>query len=130
MSSPGRDFAVLLSAPDPVEAEMARDLLAERGIPSMLHGQDRDLAELGHAVHTAVARPDLYVPASALVRARAALDDAWDGAALTDEVALAARAEPEPEVRARPGAWKIALFVLVAAAVAWMLLRGSVTASG
>ena len=125
MSSPGRDFAVLLSAPEPVEAEMARDLLAERGIPSLLHGQDRDLAELGHAVHAAVARPDLYVPASALGRARAVLDEVWDGSALTDEVALAAPAEREPEARARPGAWTLALFVLVAAAVAWMLLRGA-----
>lgn len=112
MSSPGRDFAVLLAAPDPVEAEMARDLLAERGIPSMLHGQDRDLAELGHAGHLAVARPDLYVPASALERARALLDEVWDRSALNDEIAMAA--SPEAQLAPRAAAWPVGRMVLVA----------------
>jgi hypothetical protein len=124
MSSPSREFAVLLSAPDPVEAEMARDLLARRGIPSMLHGQDRDLAELGHAVHTAVARPDLYVPRAALEPARAALAETWDASALTDELALSTAPAEEPERRARPGSWRIVLLVLLLVAVALALLRG------
>ncbi|MFN0007162.1 MAG: putative signal transducing protein [Planctomycetota bacterium] len=76
MSSTRADFALLLGSPDPVEAALAKDLLSAEGIPSMLHGQDRDLAELG-AGHAFIARPDLLVPKSALVRAREVLIEAW-----------------------------------------------------
>ncbi len=68
---------VLLSAPDPVKGELARGLLEEAGIPSVFHGPDRDVAELGTAVHMAFTRPDLLVPASALEEARALLKQAW-----------------------------------------------------
>jgi hypothetical protein len=68
---------VLLSAPNPVEAELARSLLKEAGIPSIFHGPDRDVAELGSAVHMAFTRPDLLVPAAALEAARAVLSEAW-----------------------------------------------------
>ena len=68
---------VLLSAPDPVKGELARGLLEEAGIPSIFHGPDRDVAELGTAVHMAFTRPDLLVPASAVEDAREVLRRAW-----------------------------------------------------
>ena len=71
------DFALLLAAPDPVEADLARNLLDAAGIPSLLQGQDRDLAELGSSSHSAIARPDLFVPKAALERARSILRQAW-----------------------------------------------------
>ena len=77
MASPRADFALLLAAPDPVAADLARGLLEEAGIPSLLHGQDRDFAELGAAGHAGISRPDLLVPKSALVRARQILEEAW-----------------------------------------------------
>lgn len=73
MTGPREEFALLLAAPHPVRAELARNVLQEAGIPALLHGQDRDFAELGAQVHMALARPDLYVPKAALERARAVL---------------------------------------------------------
>jgi len=89
MSSTRGDFALLLAAPDPVEADLARDLLSGAGIPSLLHGQDRDFAEMGAAIHMGVARPDLLVPRSALERARELLRETWSGGDVTDEMAVA-----------------------------------------
>jgi putative signal transducing protein len=89
MGGPAYGFVRLLAAPDAVEAELARELLQSAGIPSMLHGQDRDFAELGQAIHMRISRPDVYVPAAELERARSVLADAWDESALTDELALA-----------------------------------------
>ncbi len=77
MSSIRNDFDLLLAAPDPVEADLARNLLQAAGIPSILQGQDRDFAELGASSHSAIARPDLFVPKGALERARAILREAW-----------------------------------------------------
>lgn len=85
MSSPRADFALLLASPDPVEADLAKDLLASEGIPSMLHGQDRDLAEFGAAAHAGISRPDLLVPKSALARAREILSEAWESVPIPDE---------------------------------------------
>jgi hypothetical protein len=115
MSSTRADFALLLASPDPVEAELAKDLLSSEGIPSMLHGQDRDLAELGLAGHTSVARPDLLVPISALERAHEILSESWDRGALTDELALA---YPVPEDERRPSrsrsiAWGLFVVLVV-----------------
>jgi hypothetical protein len=95
VSSPRTEFDLLLEAPDSFEAEMARELLSQAGIPSYLHGRDRDLAELGRVVHDSLTRPDLYVPKGRLAEARGILDAAWDGAALSDEIALAAPVEDE-----------------------------------
>lgn len=75
--SSGNEIVVLLAAPDAVEAELARGLLEEAGIPSMLHGPDMDMAELGVAAHASFTRPDLLVPALALEAARAILKEAW-----------------------------------------------------
>jgi Putative prokaryotic signal transducing protein len=77
MGSPSEDFAVLLAAPDPTEAHLARNLLESAGIPSLLHGQDRDYAELGASGHLGVSRPDLLVPRSAFDKAREVLREAW-----------------------------------------------------
>ena len=88
MSSTRADFALLLASPEPVEADLAQELLSSEGIPSMLHGQDRDLAEMGAAVHASVARPDLLVPKAAFARAREVLRESWDRGSLTDELAL------------------------------------------
>jgi hypothetical protein len=77
VSSTRSDFDLLLAAPDPTEADLARNLLEAAGIPSMLQGQDRDLAELGASSHSAISRPDLYVPKGSLERARAILREAW-----------------------------------------------------
>jgi hypothetical protein len=96
MSSPRDEFDLLLEAPTSVEADMAREILAQRGIPTFLHGKDRDLAELGAAIHSAYTQPDLFVPKGRRAEARAILDEAWDKSALSDEVALAAPKEDEP----------------------------------
>ncbi|MFN0243196.1 MAG: DUF2007 domain-containing protein [Planctomycetota bacterium] len=112
MASPRSEFAVLLAAPNPVEAEMARELLASHGIPSMLHGVDRDYAELGAAAHSAITRPDLLIPRSALERARQVLAETWDESALSDE--LATEASPSDAVPARSlGGKRITTMLLV-----------------
>jgi Putative prokaryotic signal transducing protein len=74
------DFDLLLEAVDPVTAELARGLLAEAGIPSLIHNQDFDVAELGTAVHHAVRHPDLYVPKGMREQAQTVLDEAWGDA--------------------------------------------------
>lgn len=77
MSTPDEDFALLLAAPSATDAKLACNLLEQAGIPTMTHGQDRDFAELGQAVHMSVARPDVFVPKPALARARELLEEAW-----------------------------------------------------
>jgi Putative prokaryotic signal transducing protein len=102
MGGPADGFVRLLAAPDAVEAELARDLLRSAGIPSLLHGQDRDLAELGQAIHMRISRPDVYVPAAELERARNVLAEAWDESALTDELAMSTPRAETPASSARP----------------------------
>jgi hypothetical protein len=75
MGRPRNEFDLLLKAPHPVEAELARGLLEEAGIPTMLHGSDFDVAELGSASHGMLRRPDLYVPKGARARAESVLRD-------------------------------------------------------
>lgn len=77
MTDPYHEFDLLLEAPSATNAKLAQNLLEEAGIPSMLHGQDRDFAELGEAVHMNVARPDVLVPKGSLPEARKVLTDAW-----------------------------------------------------
>ena len=77
MTTPSEEYELLLAAPNATEAKLAQNLLDIAGIPCMLHGMDRDYAELGDAVHMAVARQDLYVPKGALEAAKAALEEAW-----------------------------------------------------
>ncbi|MDP6368163.1 MAG: DUF2007 domain-containing protein, partial [Planctomycetota bacterium] len=71
------DIACLLEAPTAVEADLARGILEEAGIPCISHGRDADFAELGASAHMAYTRPNLFVPASALERARDLLAAAW-----------------------------------------------------
>lgn len=71
------EFDVALTSVDHVEAELARDVLAAAGIPSMLHAPDFDFAEFGAAAYGQVRRGDLLVPRGALDAARAALTAAW-----------------------------------------------------
>jgi hypothetical protein len=77
MTKPSEEYELLLAAPDATVAKLAQNLLDVAGIPSLLHGMDRDFAELGAAVHMAVSRQDLYVPMGALEAAQAVLDEAW-----------------------------------------------------
>ncbi len=77
MTAPSEEYALLMGAATPVDADLARQLLEEAGIPCLLHGMDRDLAELGSAVHMLVSRPDIYVPRAALERAVEVLREAW-----------------------------------------------------
>lgn len=85
MGSLANDYDLLLSAPNPVEAALAKDLLAEHGIPSFTSGRDRDMAELGSGVHNAITRPDVFVPKGMRERAQAIIDEAWDAEPLPDE---------------------------------------------
>jgi hypothetical protein len=121
MSSPGSDFALLLARPQLTELEMARELLASAGIPSLVHGVDRGFAEDVITGQNIVAGPDLYVPRSAIERARSLLDEAWDASALTDELAESAPSE-EPTLSpsisySRKAQW---ILVLVITALAFL----------
>ncbi len=71
------EFDVVLAAVDHFEAELARDVLAAAGIPSMLHAPDFDFAEFGVAAYGQVRRGDLLVPRGTRDAARAALEAAW-----------------------------------------------------
>ena len=78
-----QEFDLLLAGVEPMEGEMARELLSEQGIPSMMHGPDFDVAELGRASHNVSRHPDLYVPKGTKVAARAILAEAWGEERLT-----------------------------------------------
>jgi ADP-heptose:LPS heptosyltransferase len=77
MTSPSQDYALLLAAATAVDAELAKELLESEGIPVLLHGLDRDFAELGAAVHMQVSHPDVYVPKTALDKAVEILRRTW-----------------------------------------------------
>lgn len=127
MSSPYRDYDLLLEAPSPVDAALAKDLLAEQGIPSYLHGRDRDMAELGAGVHNALTRPDLFVPKGAREKARAILDEAWNERELVEapaepEAALEREVVITAESKQTRLGWIAILALLVIAAVVMMLV--------
>lgn len=71
------EFDLLFVALESTEGELAREILAEAGIPSMLSGPDFDIAELGPAAHSMVRRADLYVPKGARLAARGVMVEAW-----------------------------------------------------
>lgn len=77
------EFDLLLNDVDPLEGDLARQLLEEHGIPSMLHGPDFDVAELGRISHAVLRHQALYVPKGASVAARAVLAEAWGEERLT-----------------------------------------------
>lgn len=84
MSTPADDFALLIPAATAVDAELAKELLESEGIPVLIHGFDRDFAELGGAVHLQVSRPDVYVPKTALASAFEILRRTWADFALPE----------------------------------------------
>jgi hypothetical protein len=118
MTSPRDEFDLLLEAPTSVEADMAREILGQAGIPTYFHGRDRDMAELGTAIHYNLTRPDVFVPKGRRAEAQAILKETWDESALTDEVALSVPVEDEPFVPRAPArrvwTWVVAVAVLVA----------------
>lgn len=77
MKSLHPEYDLLLCAVDPLQGEMARELLKSAGIPSLLHGPDFDMADLGAASHSVVRHPDLFVPKGAFDAAREVLVEAW-----------------------------------------------------
>ncbi len=96
MAGPGQDFARLLAGAGPVESALAAQLLDAAGIPSLVHGPDFDVAELGVAAHQTLRGADLYVPRSALERARQVLDEAWgEGATAPPPADPGARDAPD-----------------------------------
>lgn len=136
MGTPTTDYDLLLSAPSPVEAALAENLLAEHGIPSFSHGVDRDLAELGAGVHVAFTRPNLYVPKGTRERALAILAEAWDTEPLPDAGPSAPSDANDPEwssdAETAPGvsevdtSWTPFLALLAAAilvVVLWMFVK-------
>jgi hypothetical protein len=130
MGSPYKDYDLLLQAPNPVEAALAKDLLAAQGIPCFVHGRDRDMAELGAGVHDALTRPDVFVPKGELERARAILDAAWSAEPITEATPVGDLVANETPPRARPsigfsGSALIVLLVLVVGAILVLRLRSS-----
>ena len=71
------EYALVLDGVDKMTADMAQVLLKEAGIPSLLHGADFDVAELGVAAHAAIRGIGVYVPKSALDQASEILAGAW-----------------------------------------------------
>ena len=72
------DYAVLLEAADTVEADLARNLLSEAGIPAFVQGPDFDVHGLvGIATHASVHGTKIYVSKEDLERAQSLLEDAW-----------------------------------------------------
>jgi hypothetical protein len=121
-----QERALLLEAANRVELDLAVNLLEEEGIPCVIEGPDFDVAELGRAAHDTLRGQNLYVPRSALERARAILDRAWSeapdaqgdvpgetpGESVPREREV--RSEASPPVASRGKPWTIlALVVLV-----------------
>ncbi len=71
------EFDLVLASVDMIEGEMARGLLEAAGIPSLLHGPDFDVAELGTASHMMLRKADLFVPKGAREAARRVMVAAW-----------------------------------------------------
>lgn len=77
MPSPSEEHALLLAAANPVDAKLAKDLLAAEGIPCLFHSQDYGIGDLGPESHMAISRPDVYVPKAALEQAVQLLRETW-----------------------------------------------------
>lgn len=75
MSSPTREFDLLLRSPSLIETGLAQEFLSEAGIPSLLHPQDsREAFVLSWNPLDA---PDLYVPKGQGERAELLLRATW-----------------------------------------------------
>lgn len=77
MARMDEEFAVALDGLDGVSLSLGRNVLDAAGIPSLVHGPDFDMAELGRAAHDQIRGGKLMVPKSLAERARAVLREAW-----------------------------------------------------
>lgn len=77
MKSPAEEHDLLLDTVDKTTADLARNLLKGAGIPTLLHGPDFDVAELGVAAHRSSRGVSVYVPKGMREQAQAVLDEAW-----------------------------------------------------
>lgn len=77
MAKIDEEYALVLEHVDKTVADMARNLLEQEGIPTLLHGPDFDIAELGLAAHSQVRGVGVYVPRTAFDRASEVLAEAW-----------------------------------------------------
>jgi hypothetical protein len=77
MTSPAGEHDLLLDTVDKTTADLARSLLQAAGIPTLFHGPDFDVAELGAAAHQTARGVSVYVPNGAREKAQAVLDEAW-----------------------------------------------------
>lgn len=119
MGSMRDDYDLLLEAPNATEAALAQELLTEAGIPSLLHGRDRDVAELGVATHGRLTFHDLFVPKGTRERARKVLDESWTTERLADDAAVGElTAEEPPNGASPPGGSESTLFVWLVVGVA------------
>jgi len=71
------DYALVLKAGNTIQADLARNLFTEAGIPCLVHGADFDIAELGLAAHNMVRGTNVYVPHELREQAREVLQAAW-----------------------------------------------------
>ena len=69
--------ALLIEGANTITIDLARNLLAEAGIPCVVEGPDFDVAELGRTAHDMIRGQNVFVPRSALERAEAVLEEAW-----------------------------------------------------
>src|SRR5262245_34275350 len=91
------DYDLLLEAPDATEAALAKDLLEEAGIPSLLAGRDRAIADFGSAAHNVLTRPNLFVPKGMREQAQAVLDQHWSRKPLPEDLPVGELPEAEGE---------------------------------
>jgi len=77
MRETDQDIVLLLEGVGSIESDLAKNLLADAGIPCLTKGPDFDVVELGQAAHDSLRGTDLYVPRSALGLARSILEEAW-----------------------------------------------------
>ena len=71
------EFAVVIEGLDGIALSLGRNLLDAAGVPSLAHGPDFDVAELGRAAHDQIRGGKLLVPRPLLERAREVLRAAW-----------------------------------------------------
>ena len=77
MGRTDEEFAVVAEGLNRVEADMAKNVLEEAGIPSMIHQPDFDFVEIGRAAHDMVRGTKVLVPHAAVEKARKVLDAVW-----------------------------------------------------
>lgn len=85
MTRMDQDYARVLTGVDRLVGEMAKNLLAEAGIPALLHGPDFDVIELGAYAHSRLRGLEVYVPRAAEALAKEVLEEAFGGAVPASE---------------------------------------------